>query len=110
MEVTGNAVKLASALLRAKGTGSIYEPSRGAVPVRALHILKPQRVWLHSHCAASEGWLARFQHIACQGGYLPTDTDVPTLVVPPPAAIPSLAATVVMNVPTMVLRYRFNVL
>ena|SRR5208282_2525477 len=40
----------------------------------------------------------------------PTGTLTPTLTVPPPARMPSLAATVVMNVFTMVFRYRFSVL
>jgi hypothetical protein len=39
----------------------------------------------------------------------PIGTLTPTLTVPPPARMPSLAATVAMNVFTIVLRYRFKV-
>ena len=90
MEVAGNTVKLASA--SASGAG--------------------KRRWLDLRAVARRfaSSLAGSRHFAYREDYFPTDTEVPTLVVPPPAAMPSLAATVVMNVPTMVLRYRFNVL
>jgi hypothetical protein len=48
MEVTGNAVKLAPASTRAKGAGPICERLRGTVPVRGLHVVKPEGVWFHS--------------------------------------------------------------
>ena len=90
MEVAGNTVKLASA--SASGMG--------------------KRRWLDLRTVTRRfaSSLAGSRHFAHRGDYRPTDTEVPTLVVPPPAAMPSLATTVVMNVPTMVLRYRFNVL
>ena len=90
MEVAGNTVKLASA------------SASGA----------DKRRWLDLRAAARRfaSSLAGSRHFAHGRNYFPTDTEVPTLADPPPARMPSLAATVVINVPTMVLRYRFNVL
>ncbi len=86
-------------------------------------------------CFLAEGWISLGRGVGAEGRCLackappvnqdylpptgtlvvapdpdPTGTLTPTLTDPPPARMPSLAATVVMNVFTMVFRYRFSVL